>query len=91
MLVELCKSLPADSHCACFRQRVTLIGVKAVRVTLIGFKAVRALLHTEGDIDWCPLDTVQAVRALVELVYCGFAPLDQVLECHLKILVYCFV
>ena len=97
MLAELCKSLPADSHCACFRQRVTLIGVKAVRVTLIGvkavrmtligvkavrvtligFKAVRALLHTEGDIDWCPLDTVQAVRALVELVYCGFAPLDQ--------------
>ena len=48
MLAELCKSLPADSHCACFRQRVTLIGVKA-----------------------------EAVMALVELVYCGFAPLDQ--------------
>ena len=51
------------------------------------------LIPGDHDINQVTLIGVKAdaVRALVELVYCGFAPLDQVLECHLKILVYCFV
>ena len=51
------------------------------------------LIPGDHDINQVTLIGVKAdaVRALVELVYCGFAPLDQVLERHLKILVYCFV
>ena len=51
------------------------------------------LIPGDHDINQVTLIGVKAdaVRALVELVYCGFAPLDQVFECHLKILVYCFV
>ena len=51
------------------------------------------LIPGDHDINQVTLIGVKAdaVRALVDLVYCGFAPLDQVLECHLKILVYCFV
>ena len=51
------------------------------------------LIPGDHDINQVTLIGVKAdaVRALVDLVYCGSAPLDQVLEWHLKILVYCFV
>ena len=51
------------------------------------------LIPGDHDINQVTLIGVKAdaVRALVELVYCGSALLDQVLECPLKILAYCFV